>query len=227
MLSKRSVINVSGKDSKEFLQGLITNDINLLQDDGKFLHCLMLTPQGKFLHEFYIIRSGEAYIINIWADKAEELTKRLNMYKLRSEVVISTPLTSSIIPELYDHRTVPTGYFDLIQDKSFPLEFGMEYLNCISFTKGCYVGQELTARTKHRGVVRKKCYIIESHPGLATIIYGAELTQNGKVIGSFCSFDGQYGKALVREEDYTPTEHNAILQGVNISLKQGWWYPSL
>ncbi len=102
---------------------------------------------------------------------------------------------------IYD-LVIPEANVDLISDKSFPMEFGLDNLNAISFEKGCYVGQELTARTKYRGVVRKKLYKISADSDLNNIQYGTSIMINNIKIGIFCSAFGTMGKALIREEDY-------------------------
>lgn len=238
----RAIITISGNDRRNFLQGLITNDIHKL-DSEDVIYTLMLTPQGKFLHDFYIREEGDILLLDCYAPKAEELFKRLSMYKLRADVVItlrdidvshpgqsvSHPGQSSSHPGLdpgspsISNDPRPLGYIDLIQDKSFPLEFGLDYLGAISFTKGCYVGQELTARTKHRGVVRKKLYIIKASFDLSLVEYGAELISEGKKIGSFCSGIGTIGKALIRVEDYSGNEP-VTLSDKQVQITVADWY---
>ena len=86
-LTDRTVIAMSGEDRIAFLQGLITNDATLLTQ-GQMLYTLLLSPQGKFLHDFFLIPEAERILIDVNSDRADDLLKRLQMYKLRSKVVM-------------------------------------------------------------------------------------------------------------------------------------------
>lgn len=119
--------------------------------------------------------------------------------------------------------TIPDGGIDLIQDKAMPQEYGAEELNAISYTKGCYIGQEVISRTKSQGVVRKKIYKINSEFDLGGIIHGTEITLNDKKIGIFCSGYQREGIALIRVEDLAGA-NNATLAGNIISLNCACWY---
>ena len=88
-LPARSLISVAGPDAIKFLQGLITNDIHKL-DTQPALHACLLTAQGKFLHDFFITRSGDIYHIECeGGDRAQDLFRRLTMYKLRAQVTLT------------------------------------------------------------------------------------------------------------------------------------------
>ena len=193
-LNNRTVIKVSGEDRLTFLQGLVTNDV-LNKND--IVYALMLNPQGRFLYDFFIFYHNEYLLLDCQASKIDEIVKKLNMYKLRSNVVIenvsdqyqilaSFQTATSFLPDPrsqeigyracvsnnYDSSNdleeyelkrisllIPDADKDLFFDKSFPLQYGMDKFNAIDFEKGCYVGQEVTARTHHRGVVRKEVQI--------------------------------------------------------------------
>jgi len=193
-LEYRAVLKLTGKDRHAFIQGLITQDIMLL-DQQPFLYSLLLSPQGKFQYDMFLFRADEALYID--TDRVDDLRTHLNRFKLRSDVQIETTDLSvyaslAEIPHLgedfifkdprhtdmgfrfysytaldglislaeYDrHRislTVPDGIRDMIVDKSIPLEWNMDKLNAISWDKGCYIGQELTSRTKHLGLIKKR-----------------------------------------------------------------------
>lgn len=205
-LENRGLIHIEGQDAHKFLQDLITNDMNKLED-GKLLYACLLTPQGKFLHDFFVhkgqTQNGENfYLLDCeGAERAQDLFKRLNMYRLRADVQInveenvpvyavlgakvglkdprhadmgyrSFDLPSEALAkegkpndleeapfEVWDtHRiklTVPDGSRDLVPEKSTMDEAHMDTLNAVDYNKGCYVGQELTARMHYRGLGKK------------------------------------------------------------------------
>lgn len=235
-LHDRAVIALSGKDMVSFLQGLITQDATQLSA-GEMLYALLLSPQGKFLHDFFLIPQEERILLDVNKEHVTDLVARLNIYKLRSKVNIEQTNIevmacwgegSDILqaayrdlrhPELgvrmygavkiangeegdYEaHRItlgIPDGAKDLHIDKSLPLEFGLDKLNAISFSKGCYVGQEVTARSKFRGQVRKALYRVLSKQPLPPL--GTAITLNGEMIGELRSTHGTVGLALLRIE---------------------------
>lgn len=190
-LKNRGLIHIEGPDRRSFLQNLITNDLNKLVPGGLLYACL-LTPQGKFLHDFFIHDTGEALLLDCeGAERAEDLYKRLNMYRLRADIQISIEKSIPVyaifgaaiglpdprhpnmgtrsfekpddLPEKpfedWDTRrirlTIPDGSRDLIPEKSTMDEARMDQLNAIDYKKGCYIGQELTARMHYRGLGKK------------------------------------------------------------------------
>ncbi|MBT3903085.1 MAG: folate-binding protein, partial [Pelagibacteraceae bacterium] len=86
--SNSRFLSIEGEDSPEFLQNLITNDINKCTKDN-FLYSCLLTPQGKFISDFFIFRNDENYLIEIHSFFYKKLLKKLNLYKLRSKVLIN------------------------------------------------------------------------------------------------------------------------------------------
>ena len=211
--SNSKFLSIEGEDSNEFLQNLITNDINKCSEDNIIYSCL-LSPQGKFLSDFFILKKDEKYLIETHSFFYEKLLKKLNLYKLRSKVHInevnnlhsysvfgdiqkdqdtfifnSDPRNKNIglklihlkkNPEIFDslneineekyhqiliQNTVPLSHYDLEENKSLLLENNFENLNSISWDKGCYVGQEITARMKYRALLKKKIYSLEIKDG--------------------------------------------------------------
>lgn len=185
MQDERSVIRVTGEDAADFLQGLVTNDVRRL--DKGAVYAAMLTPQGKYIADFILVRHGDAILIDVARSLAAGLLQRLSMYRLRARVALDMtdiPVTRGLgptppdafadprHPELgwraYDGRRgddadwqalnvafcVPQSGVELTPD-SFILEMGFERLNGVDFRKGCYVGQEVTARMKHKTDLRK------------------------------------------------------------------------
>ena len=183
----RKILEVTGSERVKFLQGLVTNDVNRLEEAG-ILYAALLTPQGKYLADFFLVDAPAAILIDVDAALAGDLARRLTMYKLRADVAIAeTDLQVSRgtgpAPEgaLGDPRTpalgwraygptggddgtdwdalrvehlVPETGIELTPD-SYILEMGFERLNGVDFRKGCYVGQEVTARMKHKTELKK------------------------------------------------------------------------
>lgn len=183
--STRSFILVTGEDRITFLQGLLTNDVAKLNDD-KIQFAAMLSPQGKILHDMFLAAVDNAILIDTQAAYTETLMKRLAIYKLRAKVVfeplspeaaaalVPTPLPDPRHPQLPPHDYLqPTTYDsrllgipelgrDFLPDELVALDAGYDLLNAISFTKGCYVGQEVTARMHYKNIARRGFYILES-----------------------------------------------------------------
>ena len=87
ILKDRSIIYINGEDSRNFLQNLISNDINKVTDISSCFASL-LTPQGKFLYEFIVVKHKSGFFIDCEKSQSEEIFKQLNLYKLRSNVEI-------------------------------------------------------------------------------------------------------------------------------------------
>ena len=242
-------LSVEGKDSSDFLQNLITNDINKCTKENIIYSCL-LTPQGKFIADFFIFKKDDNYIIETHSLFYETLLKKLKLYKLRSKILINeiTNLCSySVFSELNNNtnfiifcadprsnkignklisksedseilknfkeidekkyheiliqNTVPLSHFDLKENKSLLLENNFENLNAISWDKGCYVGQELTARMKYRALLKKRIYSLIVKDGIPQI----EQT--------IIDDENNYGKII-------NVENNSILAMLNIELAE-------
>jgi len=249
-LPHRGLIRLSGDDTLPFLQGLVSNDVMRLPKLG-IQYAALLTPQGKFLHDFFLINWQEAILIDCEKERLPDLVKRLTMYKLRSKITIEAMQGSMGVvaiwtnpalvvgpgifpdprlPELgwraigeitaleslcceqniqsaddvvYDlmrlELGVPDGSRDLVVDKSTLLPFGFEQLHGVDFNKGCYVGQEVTARTKHIGQMRKFLHKItlknNAPPPPGASIYAGE-----GVAGTLGSWRDGIGLALLNVE---------------------------
>lgn len=217
----RTILDVTGKDALHFLQGLVTNDLAKL--DRGLVYAALLTPQGKYLVDFLLLRQGGGIWIDVASALAPGLIQRLSMYKLRADVTITRtdvkvwrgtgPAPEGAWPDprhaalgwrLYGGEEGDDGSdFDALRvahcipetgielnPDTFILEAGFERLNGVDFRKGCYVGQEVTARMKHKTELKK---------GLATVrIEGAApvgteiVTADGKTAGTlYTQADGQ------------------------------------
>ena len=245
ILKDRGIISVSGKDSKEFLQNIITNDINGVNKDNSIFSGIF-TPQGKYLYEFFVIKSDNGYFLDSSDEFKEELITFLEKYKLSSDVQIkdisnkyavgvisnekfeeikkeenkstqtiifrSTPFFQdprskklgsrvlSNLEKLYltikklslkieDDRDyiniahkagIPIKSLKKLQNNLFGLEANFEELSAINFKKGCYIGQENTARMKLKNKLRKKLLPLISDENLEI---GSEIILNGNQIG--------------------------------------------
>lgn len=184
----RRLVTLSGPDALPFLQGLVTNDVLRLRDPG-IVYAALLTPQGKYLADFFVVKTGTELLLDLAEPQADGVLKRLNMYKLRAQVQI-TPSASAIsrglgpapegafsdprhpalgwrhygvpVPEtavdwdaIRVAEMIPESGIELIPDETYILEAGFERLHGVDFRKGCYVGQEVTARMKHKTEARK------------------------------------------------------------------------
>jgi folate-binding protein YgfZ len=261
-LDHRALLVVGGPDRAAFLQGLISNDIAKATTE-RAIYASLLTAQGRFLHDFFIVAVGDAYWLDVEAARRDDLKRRLTMYKLRSKVTLETPDDRTIValtgagaatalglgadpgsaaplaggvvfvdPRLaalglraivppdgraaitaagfaagdlaaYDHARaalgVPDGSRDLPVERALLLENGFDELNGVDWKKGCYVGQELTARMKYRAlVVRKRLMPVRiegpaPEPGAAVMLGDQEA-------GEIRSVHGDVGLALMRLE---------------------------
>ena len=189
-LIDRALLRLSGEDVRGFLQGLVTNDMNLLAPDRP-LWAGLLTPQGKALFDFILWTDGEDVLVDCEAEAAEDLVRRLTLYRLRRKIAISREGGLAVHwsrernegvpdPRLLElgfrwlappeepaegwlaHRLslgVTEGRAELGTDKTLWLECNAAELNGVSFTKGCYVGQENTARMNYRSKVNRRLVV--------------------------------------------------------------------
>lgn len=227
-LNNRKVLELIGSDCKKFLQNLVSNDINLL--DQGLVYSALLTPQGKYIADFFVVPMKDGMRIDVHSEVAKTLLDRLNIYKLRSDVEIkeadiSVALGLTNPPEgaLSDPRHPKLGWrfysndakkFDQqvnwtklrvdyvipeygseLTDESYILEMGFERLHGVDFKKGCYVGQEVTARMKHKTELRKGLVKIHSQHEISN---GEELFLDDKSIGSILTTYGKSALAYVR-----------------------------
>jgi len=224
----RSIFEITGSEAEHFLQGLVTNDIARLKDG--LVYAAILTPQGKYLADFFLVPQNGAILLDVDTTLAPGLLTRLNMYKLRADVAIAeTPLHAhrgtGAAPEdgfadprhpalgWRTYRTeaqeadstdwdairvahyIPETGIELTPD-TYILEAGFERLHGVDFRKGCYVGQEVTARMKHKTELRK---------GLTTVTLdgpapapGSAIEKDGRAIGTLFTASGDKAIAYLR-----------------------------
>ncbi len=286
ILDDRAILYISGDDAKEFLQNLVSNDINKVNDVNSCFSSL-LTPQGKFLYEFIIVKHKSGYIIDCEKKQSDGLYKQLSLYKLRSKVEILNLSNEFVVaafsherfltfdeakdqsgftikfredPIFLDPRNKKLGarliinleklylsikkldlhdanlneYYSLshslgivpkdlnkLQNKLFGIECNYEELNGIDFKKGCYVGQENTARIKLKNKLSKRLFPIniingKLHEGES--IYNSEI-EIGKVL-----IDNDYPFALIKYLDKNfDAKLNFKTQDASINIKKPDW----
>jgi hypothetical protein len=253
ILKDRAILYISGEDAKDFLQNLVSNDVNKITDTSSCFASL-LTPQGKFLYEFIIVKHKKGYFIDCEKSQSEDIFKQLNLYKIRSKVEILNLSNEFVVatfsydrylyidgakdilgftlkyredPIILDPRNKKLGarliinleklYLSLkkldlkddkienyytqshklgivpknlnkLKNKLFGIECNFEELNGIDFKKGCYVGQENTARIKLKNKLSKRLLPIE--------IINGKLSEDEKIYYN----DVDIGKVLINED---------------------------
>ncbi len=250
----RAVLQVSGADRITFLQDLVTNDLERLSEGA--VYAALLSPQGKYLFDFFLFPLDAAVGIEVQADRAAALAQRLGMYRLRAKVeigasdlqvvqvfgdrpegglVFADPRDPALGWRVYtetpdelaagmDKATeadwtalrvthlVPETGIELQPEEAYILEQGFERLHGVDFRKGCYVGQEVTARMKHKTELRKRL--------VKVAISGAEAAPNTPVlckdrpVGELFSVSGGAGLAYLRLDriDGAMTAGDAVLE---------------
>jgi folate-binding protein YgfZ len=196
ILDDRALLCVSGEDAFDFLQNIVTNDMKPVAEGGLRYACL-LGPQGRFLHEFFVLPDGAGgFFLDCAASGIDDLQRRLAMYKLRARAALGRaegwqvraapeksgqafpdPRLGSLGFRVYTRdrmegqgaafyhdfciaRGVPSA-LGMRKDKDFLADINLDLLNAVSFDKGCFIGQELTARMHHRGLAKKRLLIVE------------------------------------------------------------------
>jgi hypothetical protein len=261
-LDDRAVLEIAGPEARDFLQGLITNDIACL-GEATPLYAALLTPQGKILFDFLLFADRGGILLDCTRGARETLRKRLSMYRLRAKVEIAprddlavfagwggeSALPAPVDPRLapLGHRAIlpsdsvaPTGdakaYLahrlelgvpegaDFGQDRIFALDADLDELHAVAFDKGCYVGQELTARMKHRGTARKRLLSITALDGAALPANDTSVTVNGVELGSLTNSYGSRGFALIRLDRLEDAAGASIdAGGVPVRLSKPSW----
>ncbi|RDD61480.1 YgfZ/GcvT domain-containing protein [Ferruginivarius sediminum] len=276
-LAHRGVLRVTGADARSFLQGIVSNDVMQVGAE-RAIWSAFLTPQGRFLHEFFLAEGPDG---NLWldceAERREHLRKRLSIYKLRAQADILDaneelavaaligeralglldlpalegyarpfgagvaftdprlgPLGArAILPRAsmeetlseagfalgevadYDrHRLslgVPEGSGDLEVERATLMESGFDELHGVSWEKGCYLGQELTARMKYRGLSKKRLVPVEIEGPAPEP--GTDIRRDGKPAGTLRSAVDGVGLALIRLDQLDGAEAGAFEAG--------------
>ena len=228
--AERTVLSLSGSDREKFLQGLVTNDIRKLAEGP--IHAALLTPQGKYLADFFLVPDGERILMDVARSLADDLLKRLMLYRLRADVAIEPtdlvvarglgpapegafadprakalgwrmigPTDALPPPETVNwdalrvEHMIPESGIELQPNESYILEWGFERMGSVDFRKGCYVGQEVTARMKHKTELRKGMARVEID---GTAMPGTEITAEGRPVGRLFTVSGNRALAHLR-----------------------------
>ena len=259
ILENRGLISITGDDAKEYLQNIITNDINKVSKINSIFAAL-LSPQGKYLFDFFVIKDSEGYLIDCDGKSVKELVVNLSKYKIRSKVEIKDLSSNYVVgvmnfenfkiiqkelgkqettleyresPIFVDPRDkdlgariispleklyltikklklkivennsyiekafikgIPVEGLSNLKEQLFGLEINFEKLNAIDFKKGCYVGQENTARMKLKNKIRRQLMPIKAE---CEIKIGDEIKFNDTVIGKIL-IDKPFPFALIK-----------------------------
>ena len=259
ILENRGLISITGDDAKEYLQNIITNDINKVSKINSIFAAL-LSPQGKYLFDFFVIKDSEGYLIDCDGKSVKELVVNLSKYKIRSKVEIKDLSSNYVVgvmnfdnfkiiqkelgkeettleyresPIFVDPRDndlgariispleklyltikklnlkivknksyiekaflkgIPVEGLNNLKEQLFGLEINFEKLNAIDFKKGCYVGQENTARMKLKNKIRRQLMSIKTEKN---VNIGDEIKYNDSVIGRIL-IDKPYPFALIK-----------------------------
>jgi folate-binding protein YgfZ len=251
LLADRAVIAVTGPEARAFLQGLVTNDITalspehplyaaLLSPQGKILFDLFLFAEGETIlidvHKDRcadLIKRLTLYKLRAKVEIAPRDDRvvvadqgpadpRLALMGQRTVVPADTA-TEDGTDAYHDWRFshgVPEAA-DFGSEQVFAMDSGLDELHAISFTKGCYVGQELTARMKHRGTDRKRLLPIQS--SAETLRAGTAVVAGGVELGSLLSSYGDAGFALLRLDRLAEAAEPATVADHTISIAKPDW----
>ncbi len=259
IFENRGLLSITGEDAKEFLQNIITNDINKVSETSSVFAAL-LSPQGKYLFDFFVIKNDEGYLLDCNKNSIKELVENLSRYKIRSKVNIKDLSSDFVVgvinfenfkiiqkelgkkettlkfrdsPIFVDPRDndlgariispleklyltikklnlkivenksylekaflkgIPIEGLNNLQNQLFGLEINFEKLNAIDFKKGCYVGQENTARMKLKNKIRRQLMSIKTEK---EVKIGDEIKYKDSVIGRVL-IDKPYPFAIIK-----------------------------
>ncbi len=243
-LPHRGVLEINGADRVAFLNGLASNDVSKA-GPGQAVWAALLTPQGKYLVDFFILSDGERLLLDMPLAEIPALLQKLRRFKLRAAVDIKDsseqlqvfaawdgvppqiPLTAAdprlphagyrclsedgvqsnaTVQDYAAHRIalgLPDGVPDLEPDKTLLLEAGFDELSGVDWEKGCYMGQELTARTKYRGLIKRRLLPVKlERPGIPA---GTPIMADGQEAGTLRSSEGGLGLATLRLDSLNKT----------------------
>ena len=269
LLDDRAVLAISGPHARDFLQGLVTNDIVGGLAPGAGLYTALLSPQGKILFDLLVTEGDGALLLDVALETRDALLKKLKMYKLRAKLEIEARDQLAVFVDLkghpqnrvvpyadravsfpdprlaalgmrsigaraempanlpgprayHQHRLalgVPEGS-DFGFEKIFALDAGLAELNGVSFTKGCYIGQELTSRMKHRATSRKRILTVRAEAPLPA---SGAVTKGGTEIGELISTHGNIAFALIRLDRLEESQGDVTAAQIPVALHKPAW----
>ena len=253
----RAVLSLEGAETENFLHNLVTADVLGLAE-GEARYGALLTPQGKILFDFFVVKTAEGYLLDCAASQLEELTKRLMFYRLRAKVAIAErkDLEVGVSPErpagmtayadprtpligwrmIAEKGTLPTGTGydgarialgladsdgDIGSGELFPHEANFDQLGAVSFSKGCYIGQEVVSRMEHRATARSRILPV-TFDGAAPP-RGAAIKSADKIIGSVLSSAGNAALALLRLDRMAEATQPLLTDAVRVRVHKPAW----
>ena len=257
----RSYITITGDDAESFLQGLVSQDV-LGMRAGDMRFGALLSPQGKWQHDFFILRTEDGFALDTLEATRAALQQKLMIYKLRAKVSIAhqpemqlyyLPAGGAGLPDPRDARLpnrlwqasdaapasalsradydsirmqhfIPEGGIEVTTDET-AMDVSYDMLHGISFTKGCYVGQEVTARMHYKNIARKGIIGVKLDAP-ANITCPAPITHDGKEVAELRSVHGDYGIAYGKFELVAPlldSSTKATVENTQIALVQPDW----
>jgi folate-binding protein YgfZ len=255
-LPGRAILRVDGPDAGQFLHNLVTAEVEGLES-GQATYAALLSPQGKMLFDFFVVRQGESYLIDCAASQKPEILKRLGFYKLRARIKITeeqavagvspdgpaaqirypdprTPAlgwrfvnTADTLMETpdYDLARIALGLADSDADLGsgvyFPHEANLDQFGGVSFTKGCYVGQEVVSRMEHRGTARSRIIPVDlSGPVSGT---AQDIRSGEKQVGTILSSAGTQALALMRLDRLAEAAEPLLTGTVTVDVLKPRW----
>lgn len=310
-LTSRALIRVSGNESSDFLQGLITNDMNHLEHGMGCMYTMFLNVKGRVLYDSIIYKTSEKHTFLVECDVSgvDALSRHLKMYRVRRKIdidglkddynvfalfnakdaenvkqdkkdgvlpglIVPCDLLKTTLPDcsstkvykdLLIYRDPRISYLgsriiapkstdalaqisDVISVKSeslykwfryylgvgegcqdlppgdcFPLEANCDYLHGVSFHKGCYIGQELTARTYHTGVVRKRIMPLYFTKTPSRVPDDKKIVHKGSSLGKLRGVEGDVGLGLLRIDKALGFGEFAVGDGLAQTVRPNWW----
>lgn len=237
----RRIVTLTGSAALPFLQGLVSNDVLPLARAPGLVWCALLTPQGKYLVDFFVVNTGTALLLDLPEALADATLRRLTLYRLRADVqfhpgdqnvsrglgdppegALPDPRHPALGWRLYGAalgparidwdavrvaHLIPETGVELIPEGCYLLEMGFDRLNGVDFRKGCYVGQEVTARMRHKTELKKGLLRLRIEGGapVGTRVMagdkeaGVLFTQSGGHALAWMRFDRVQGKMRAGE----------------------------
>ena len=270
-----SIIKVTGPDKFSFLQGIISNDIEILKTKLS-LYAAILTPQGKYLSDFFLSIYQDNILIEIKSKNLDLVIKKLSMFKLRSNVsfevitnfkiyllnessvkifekeknkkIFNDPRFKNLFHRVYvfgKHKmsnlenngfsplkqdeyhslrllnAIPDFTLDAISNKSLLMEMRFDRLNGISWNKGCYLGQEITARMYYRKITKRQLYQVKIK--FDTFI-DDKILLDGVEIGFITSYDKENGLAYISNNVLEDCRKKCLKSGDSkLKISDPWW----
>jgi len=234
----RRVIRVAGEESCDFLQSILTANVETLAT-GATMPAALLTPQGRILADMMILRTADGFLMDCDAARSDDLFTRLRRYRLRRPITLEILTDHQVwlgwngammpsaaapdprhpnlgwrwirdgeeMPDINARTTdvgewhalrigagIPQGPVDLQPERALMLEAGLDRIGAVDFEKGCYIGQEVTARTHYRGLVKRRIVPLAINGALPD--EGSDICDADKVIAKMLSHAGTDDGAL-------------------------------